>query len=113
MVRMLGRLEPVCLGETVEERMASLEEKLEREAIYTNHLEAQAVLVTVTSTTTGAPCAPCAPCPAGFCWLQLRLKRNVPCRPFGVDVHASAPFAANTAATAITRITAHGLFHTG
>jgi hypothetical protein len=36
MVRMLGHLEPVCLGETVEERMASLEEKLEREAIYTN-----------------------------------------------------------------------------
>jgi hypothetical protein len=29
-VRMLGRLEPVCLSETVEEHMASLEEQLER-----------------------------------------------------------------------------------
>ena len=48
MVRMIGRLEPVCLGETVEERMASLEEQLEREVIYTNHLQAQAALVTVT-----------------------------------------------------------------
>jgi hypothetical protein len=48
MVRMLIRLEPVCLGETVEERMASLKEQLEREVIYTNHLQAQAALVTDT-----------------------------------------------------------------
>ena len=39
MVRILGRLEPVCLGETVEERMTTLEEQLEREVIYTNNLE--------------------------------------------------------------------------
>ena len=49
MVRMLGRLEPVCLGETVEERMVSLEEQLERESIYTNHLQAQAALVAATA----------------------------------------------------------------
>ncbi len=35
LVRILDRLEPVCLGETVEERMASLEDHLERETIYT------------------------------------------------------------------------------
>jgi hypothetical protein len=49
MVRMIGRLEPVCLDETVEDHQANLEEHLEREVIYTNHLEAQAVLVTVTT----------------------------------------------------------------
>ena len=49
MVRMLGRLEPVCLGETVEERMVSLEEQLEREAIYTNHLKAQAAFKAATA----------------------------------------------------------------
>ena len=48
MVRMVGRLEPVCLGETVEERMVSLEDHLEREVIYTNHVEAQSALVVVT-----------------------------------------------------------------
>ena len=48
-MRMLGRLEPVCLGETVEERMVSLEDHLERETIYTNHVEAQSVLVVATA----------------------------------------------------------------
>jgi hypothetical protein len=63
MVRMLGRLEPVCLDETVEERMASLEEQLEREAIYTNHLQVQAALVTVTAVVATAAAAAAA---AGF-----------------------------------------------
>jgi hypothetical protein len=62
---MLGRLEPVCLGETVEERMAlSLEEQLERKAIYTNHLQAQAALVAATAAAAPAP-APAAAA-AGF-----------------------------------------------
>jgi hypothetical protein len=60
MVRMLGRLEPVCLDETVEERMASLEEQLEREAIYTNHLQVQAALVTVTAVVATAAAAAAA-----------------------------------------------------
>jgi hypothetical protein len=46
---MIGRLEPVCLNETAEDRQTNLEEHLEREAIYANHLEVQAVLVTVTT----------------------------------------------------------------
>ena len=37
MVRMIGFLEPVCLGEVIDEREASLEEWNEREAIYANH----------------------------------------------------------------------------
>jgi hypothetical protein len=36
---MLGRLEPVCQGEMVLERDASLEEYTEREAIYTKDLD--------------------------------------------------------------------------
>ena len=54
MTRMLGRLDPVFLGETVEERVASVEYQIEREAIYTNHLEAQAALVSTTDVTTAA-----------------------------------------------------------
>jgi len=45
MVRMLGRLEPVCIGETVDERQESLEEYNERVSIYATHVEAQAALV--------------------------------------------------------------------
>jgi hypothetical protein len=37
---------------TVEQRVASIERQLEREAIYTNHLETQADLVTVTTVVT-------------------------------------------------------------
>ena len=37
-VVMLGRLEPVCQGETVLERNVSLEEYTDREAIYKNYL---------------------------------------------------------------------------
>jgi len=38
MTAMLGRLEPVSLGERVEERVASIEEQNERDAIYQTHL---------------------------------------------------------------------------
>ena len=44
MTAMLGRLEPVSLGERVEERVASIEEQNERDAIYQTHLDAQAAL---------------------------------------------------------------------
>ncbi len=43
----VGRLESVYIGETFEERMTSLEEQLEREEIYMNHLQEKVVLVTV------------------------------------------------------------------
>jgi hypothetical protein len=66
MVRMLGRLEPVCLSETVEERMASLEEQLERKAIYTNHLQAQAALVAATAAAATVAAAAAAAGAAGF-----------------------------------------------
>ena len=39
MTVMLGRLEPVCQGEMVLERDASLKEYTEREAIYTKDLD--------------------------------------------------------------------------
>lgn len=48
---MMGRLEPVCLGETVLERVASLEEQHERKTIYTNHLETQSALMVTTTAT--------------------------------------------------------------
>jgi hypothetical protein len=62
-VRMLGRLEPVCLSETVEEHMASLEEQLEWEAIYAKYIEAQAALVAATAAAAAAAVAAAA---AGF-----------------------------------------------
>jgi hypothetical protein len=49
MTKMLGRLEPICQGEQVMELVASLEEHTERQAIYTNHIEAQAALVAATA----------------------------------------------------------------
>jgi hypothetical protein len=48
MTRILVRLESVCLGETVLNRVTNLEEQHERKSIYTDHLEKQTVLVTVT-----------------------------------------------------------------
>ena len=49
MTVMLGRNEPVCLGEQVVDRPASLEEQNEREVIYQKHLDAQAALVVATA----------------------------------------------------------------
>ncbi len=57
MGQMLGRLESVYLDETVEERVATVEEQLERETIYGNHLESQAVLVAATTAAAAAAAA--------------------------------------------------------
>lgn len=60
--QMLDRLEPVCLGETVEDRVATVEEQLERETIYSIHLEVQTALVAATP----AAAAAAAAAPVGF-----------------------------------------------
>jgi len=57
MTAMLGRLEPVSLGERVEERVASIEEQNERDAIYQTHLDAQAALAAVKEAAAAAAAA--------------------------------------------------------
>jgi hypothetical protein len=63
MGQILDRLESVCLDETVEERVATVDEQLESETIYGNHLEAQSALV---AATTAAAAAAAAAAVAGF-----------------------------------------------
>jgi hypothetical protein len=53
-VRMLGCLEPMCLGETVEERQATVEEQEERQDIYAHHVAAEAALAASTAATASA-----------------------------------------------------------
>ena len=53
-VRMLGCLESMCLGETVEERQATVEEWDERQAIYAHHVAAEAALAVATAATASA-----------------------------------------------------------
>ncbi len=60
MQSMLGSLEPMCMGEVVDERITTIEEHTERVAIYKLHRDAQAVL---THVSTGAAAA--APSAAG------------------------------------------------
>jgi hypothetical protein len=43
-VRMLGSLEPMCLGETVDNEGATVEELDERQYIYAHHVAAEAAL---------------------------------------------------------------------
>ncbi len=61
-VWMLGVLEPMCLGETVDERQATVEEWDERQAIYAHHVAAEADLAVATAATVSA--AADAPAPA-------------------------------------------------
>ena len=53
-VRMLGSLEPMCLGETVEEEGATVEALDERRYIYAHHVAAEAALVAATAATASA-----------------------------------------------------------
>jgi hypothetical protein len=47
-------LEPMCMGEEVDERIATIEENTERVAIYKQHLDAQAALTSATTTAIAA-----------------------------------------------------------
>ena len=52
MQSMVGSLEPMCMGEEVDERMTSMttiEEHTERVAIYKQHLDSQAALASATT----------------------------------------------------------------
>ena len=53
-VRMLGSLEPMCLGETVEEAEATVEEQEEWKYIYAHHVAAEAALAAATVATASA-----------------------------------------------------------
>ena len=54
MISMLVSLEPMCMGEEVLERNATVEEHTEREEIYKKHLQAQAALTSATFTVAAA-----------------------------------------------------------
>jgi hypothetical protein len=63
-VRMIGFLEPMCLGETVDERQATVEEWDERQDIYAHHVAAETALAAATAATAAAAAAVAAPAPA-------------------------------------------------
>jgi hypothetical protein len=63
--RMLGEHEPVCLGETVDERQATIEEWDDRQSIYAHHVDTQATLAaTAAAPAAAAAVAAAAPAPA-------------------------------------------------
>ena len=49
MQSMLGSLEPMCIGEVVDERITTIEEHTERVAIYKQHRDEQAALASATA----------------------------------------------------------------
>ncbi len=62
--RMLGEHEPVCLGETVDERQATIEEWDDSQSIYAHHVDTQAALTDTASAPVDASPAVAAPAPA-------------------------------------------------
>jgi hypothetical protein len=66
MQSMLGLLEPMCMGEVVDERIATIEEHTEREAIYKQHRDTHAALASaITAAIAAAPSAAGAAAVAG------------------------------------------------
>ena len=63
---MLGSLEPMCMGEEVDERIMTIEERTERVTIYEQHRDSQAALASATAAAiAAAPSAAAAGAVAG------------------------------------------------